>query len=193
MGSLTEIQELLTELINVSFPELRQTSIKLAPLHDEAVFFQSNFEPLSLFTPSPQYIIQVNPALFQRRLPRKAAQAILAHELSHTLDFQAGGTPGVIGIGWQLLTQPAVYEHRTDVQAILRGYGSGLMAYRKWVYAQIPAQHLPAKHATYYQPHEIHCLMQQLEQAQSQGLAAELAQSWLSQPPRQVEAHSIPL
>lgn len=184
VSSLAEIQDLLKELVTASFPELKQASIKLAPLQDEAVFFQSNFEPLSLFTPDPQYIIQVNPALFQRRLPREAAQAILAHELSHTLDFQAGGTPGVIGVGWQLLTQPAVYERRTDLQAILRGYGSGLIAYRKWVYAQIPAQHLPAKQASYYQPHEIHSLMKQLEQARSQGLEADLAQSWLSHPPR---------
>lgn len=183
VASMEDVQAMLKEVISESFPELNQASLSLAPLHDDAVFFQSNFKPLSLLKRHKEYIIQVNPELFQRKLPREAAKAILAHELSHTLDFKSGGLPGVLGVGLKLLTHPECYEHRTDLQAISRGYGKGLIAYRQWIYTQIPAKDLAKKQATYYQPHEIQSLIRTLDQARLQGLETELVQAWLQHPP----------
>ncbi len=183
--SLAEIEQLLKDVIHQSFPELKTAKIGLASLKNESVFFQSNFKPLSLFKKNKHYLIQVNPAIFKRNLPKEAAKAILAHELSHTLDYHKGGMGGIIGVGWHLISDPTCYEHLTDLQAISRGYGKGLMAYRNWVYTQIPAKDLEKKQTTYYQPHEIQALILSLEQAQNQGQATNLIQSWLNDPPLQ--------
>ncbi len=185
--SIAEIEQLLNDVIQQSFPELKNTKIGLASFKAESVFFQSNFKPLSLLKKNKHYLIQVNSAILQRQLPKQAAKAILAHELSHTLDYHKGGVGGILKVGWQIVTDEDCYEHRTDIQAIARGYGQGLMAYRNWIYTQIPAQDLPHKQATYYQPQEIEVLMQHLSEAEKQGFKPQLIEIWLKQPPMNVE------
>lgn len=180
---MKHIETMMKEVLKDSFPELKDIQIKIQPLHEDAFYFASNFEPLSLFTPSPLYIIQANSKMFSAKLPTPAARAILAHELAHTLDYVKGGIPGIIGIGIKVLNENRVYEHRTDLQAIYRGYGIGLIDYRKWIYPTIPAKDLAEKKATYYQPTEIAALIDAFTEAKAFGKKEALYKIWYKSPP----------
>lgn len=167
-----------------SFPDLAAQEIQIGTFSESDAYFQSNFQFWTLLTPKPVYVLQVNPALWERHCPPEAMTAILAHELSHTLDYVKGGLPGLIQIGWVELfpDSRAVYEHRTDLQAIFRGYAPGLIAYREWIYAQLNPEELARKKQTYYQPAEIRRIAQiWSELTPSERLALE--QRWLAQPP----------
>ncbi|MBF2054173.1 MAG: hypothetical protein IGS03_12045 [Candidatus Sericytochromatia bacterium] len=183
LQSMAQVEQILQELVQSAFPELVKEKLVLQPLQSRDVFFQSNFKPLSVLSQKPVYVIQVNPALFERQLPLPAARAILAHELAHTLDYHRHGLGGLAKVGWQVLFHNQHYEYRTDLQAIARGFGEGLIAYREWVYQQIPAADLAKKQKTYYQPAQIRQLMHLWEQAQAAGQAKSTLQNWLKAPP----------
>jgi len=183
LQNMAQVEQIVQKLVQTAFPELSHERLVLKSLSSEDVFFQSNFKPLSLLTKKPTYVIQVNPGLFARQLPLEAARAILAHELSHTLDYQRQGLSGLARVGWQVMFHNQHYEHRTDIQAISRGFGEGLIAYREWIYGQIPPTDLAKKQSTYYQPAQIRQLMQRWEQAQAEGNTTNILTAWLKNPP----------
>lgn len=180
--SRADVSRYLQRVQQRSFPELEGRHLEVGLFSEADSFFQSNFEPLSLLTPRPRYRIEVNPALLSDPCPPEALEAVLAHELSHTLDYQRGGPAGVLGIGLWLLSDTPAYEHRTDLQAILRGYGPGLIAYRRWLYARLDPEQLARKRATYYTPEQIGLIQARLRQLDTAGRRA-LAARWLARPP----------
>ena len=179
-----DVERLLMRVRQDSFPELQKKRLKLGQFQEADAYFQSNFNVPTLLSSAPEYVVEVNPALWQRGCPKFAVEGILAHELSHTLDYVEGGIPGIIGVGWQFLSFESLrrYEHRTDLRAIFRGYGSGLIAYRRWIYAQLTPAQLERKRAVYYQPHEILRIMQRLETLNPQQ-KRKLEKLWLASPP----------
>lgn len=178
-----QISQMIKTLVAEDFPELQKYQIKVGAFEEKDSFFQSNFEPLSLFGNHPVYKVEYNPRLVALKCPSKAVKAILAHELSHTLDYVKGGVPGIIGIGAQLLVNTPRYEHRTDLQAIFRGYGEGLIMYREWIYPLLTPEDLQHKKQVYYQPQEIELLMSAYTAAQSTGQKEALLAHWLAQVP----------
>ncbi|PKL76750.1 MAG: hypothetical protein CVV27_08670 [Candidatus Melainabacteria bacterium HGW-Melainabacteria-1] len=131
--------------VQLRFPELDGQVLEVGTFVESDSYFQSNFDALSLLGPRPIYRIEVNPRIFALDCPPAAIEAVLAHELAHTLDYVRGGLAGILGIGWQLLVGPAPYERRTDLQAIFRGFGPGLRQYRLWLYAQLSPEQLLRK------------------------------------------------
>lgn len=179
-----QIQRFLEQVRQNAYPELADQRLKLGQFHEADAYFQSNFNVPTLFTPAPEYVVEVNPLLWERGCPHNAIIAILAHELSHTLDYVEGGIPGIIEIGLQLAHFEGLrrYEHRTDLRAIFRGYGPGLIAYRRWIYAQLTPQQLQRKKAVYYQPHEILLIQRRLEQSTAKE-RQQLEKVWMKNPP----------
>lgn len=184
-GQIRTPQELRWRLHSVqqqSFPELEGRSLELGSFEEADSFFQSQFEFWSLFGSRPRYRIEVNPRLLELGCPPEAIDAVLAHELGHTLDYDQEGLPGLFKVLSRLLIDPRGYEHRTDLQAIFRGYGSGLALYREWIYAQLTPEQVERKRYMYYQPAEIRLLMSRLSELDF-AARKRLEAQWLAQPP----------
>ena len=183
--SMETLAARLQEVQARSFPELSGQSLRLSRFEASDAFFQSNFEVGSLLVGPVQYVIEVNPRIFALDCPPPALDAVLAHELAHTLDYHRGGLWGVLDILNQLRLYPSLvrYERRTDLQAIFRGYGPGLIAYRHWVYRVIPAMDVATKRQTYFTPEEIQALLDILAEAEAVGLRTPLEAYWLTDPP----------
>jgi hypothetical protein len=183
--SETSIAALTQGLVAQSFPELQSKSIAHHTFDAADVFFESNLEVASLMPwhQGPvQYLVNYNPAVFRKGCPPAAIEGILAHELSHTLDYVNGGIPALLEIvnALRLPQSNQRYEHQTDLQAIFRGYGPGLIAYREWIYTQLTPGAIRQKQATYYTPDEIRLLMESLVWAKAHDLEAPW-KHWLLQ------------
>jgi hypothetical protein len=180
-----EIDPLLREIIAEAYPELQSIALKTGQFSEPDSFLQSNFEVWSLFSQAPIYVIEINPQLWELNCPELALRAILAHELAHTLDYHLGKIPGILGILNQLRLYPSLrsYEHRTDLQAIFRGYGPGLSAYREWLYPLLDAEQKQRKQEVYYTPSEIGLLQKALKLSQTKGKSDALRNYWLEHVP----------
>lgn len=179
------IATLTQQVVAQSFPELRGQIIEHRSLASSDVFFESNLD-IGTLMPWHQgpvrYRVNYNPALFDKGCPPAAIEGILAHELSHTLDYVQGGIPALLSVvnALRLPQSNQRYERRTDLQAIFRGYGPGLIAYREWIYPQLTPQELRQKRLTYYTPDEIVLLMESLTWAKAHDLEVPWKQ-WLWQ------------
>lgn len=180
--SRSELRATMLRVQQRSFPELDGARFELGSFDEADSFFQSHFDWLSLLTPHPLYRIEVNPRLLAQPCPPNALEAVLAHELSHTLDYQRGGVGGVLGIALQLLFATPSYEHRTDLQAIFRGYGPGLIRYRQCIYALLDPEQRARKRTIYYTPEQIELILQRLN-GLSFAERSALRQKWLEHPP----------
>jgi hypothetical protein len=186
-----DLLPLLREIIAEAYPELNDITLTTGNFSESDSFFQSNFEPLSLFSEQPIYRIEVNPRIWLLNLPPLALKAVLAHELAHTRDYHLGKNAGVnrlqnvLCVINQLRFYESLrkYEHRTDLQAIFRGYGKGLKQYREWLYPHLNAEELVRKQEIYYSPVEIEALMQALSSSERVGKKNELLNYWLEQVP----------
>lgn len=107
-----------------------------------------------------QYLVFVNPRVFERSAPGVGVRAILAHELGHVLYFKTRNRLKLLGlVRLASKTSTQRFERWADLQAISRGYGEGLKGYRQWVYQNIPASKLGAKRLTYFSPDEIDAIL----------------------------------
>ncbi len=186
-----DLLPLLREIIAEAYPELKDISLSMGRFSESDSFFQSNFELHSLFSEQPIYRIEVNPRIWQLSLPPLALKAVLAHELAHTRDYHLGQSAGVNRVQnvlcvlnqLRLYESLRSYEHRTDLQAIFRGYGPGLKQYREWLYPLLNAEALLRKQEVYYTPAEIDALMQALNSSKNAGKQTELMHFWLEKVP----------
>lgn len=186
------ISSQVRQIIDRSYPELQGLTFEHLTLQSPDVFFTSNVN-LSTLWPTlwsgkPRdvvYRINYNPDFVSAGCPPEAVEAILAHELAHTLDYVEGGVPALLGVlnAIRLPQSNARYERRTDLRAIFRGYGKGLMAYRQWIYARLTPAELRLKRLTYYTPAEIALLMKALEASQNQEDRLALEARWWADPP----------
>ncbi|MBT9544167.1 MAG: M48 family metalloprotease [Candidatus Sericytochromatia bacterium] len=186
-----DLLPLLREIIAETYPELKDITLTTGSFSESDSFFQSNFELQSLFSEQPIYRIEVNPRIWRLSLPPLALKAVLAHELAHTRDYHLGKNAGahklqnVLCVLNQLRLYESLrtYEHRTDLQAIFRGFGPGLKQYREWLYPLLNAEELARKQEVYYTPAEIVALMQALSLSEKAGKKSELLHYWLEKVP----------
>ena len=136
LTSVAQTRKRVQMIVERSFPHLKGVPIVVEPFEGGDVFFQSNLKIKTLLNPWAEttYRIQVNPVVFEKGLPLDAADAILAHELAHTQSYVDQGFWGLLlGALSQILPfLEKKIEHETDHAAIDRGYGPGLIAYRRW-------------------------------------------------------------
>lgn len=163
-ADLSWAEKLVSDVEKASFPELSRKRIEIRPFTSESDYFQSRFRLGRFVSGLPmRYEVFVNTRLDQAAPGNDALKAVIAHELSHVLYYSRG--PRIRLLGLVRLTRRRFtirFEHGADLEAIRRGFGPGLIAYREWLYTHIPASKVPIKKRNYYTPEEIRTLVDKL-------------------------------
>ncbi len=164
-NSIERTQKLVAEIIEKSYPELKDKRIEIKSFASKSDYFQSRFSFGRFLTfRRMNYIIYVNPKVYELNAPENGVRAILAHEIGHILYYSRKNRVqllGLVNLSTKGFTQK--FERRTDLEAIRRGYGEGLIAYRTWLYENIPMKSVDVKKRNYFTPEEISAIMKQPE------------------------------
>ena len=161
------LERLVREEHARAFPEIAAAQLHFATFTSPTVFFMSNFD-VGAALDGPPLALQIflNPGVFDLDggPGEVALRAILAHELSHSLDYVrravVDGSDGLVGLLPALVWPPAEeeMERRTDLVAVQRGYAEGLIAYRLWLYRVLDDDGVREKRRVYYSPIELSML-----------------------------------
>jgi len=157
IDALEKTEKLAGEIVAKSYPELKAAKIEFKIFKSGTNFFKSQFSVARFMTlRKMRYAIFVNPEVFRRNAPEEGVRAILAHELAHILYYKRKNRVELVGLAG-LMNQgfTVKFERRADLEALARGYGEGLKAYRAWLYENIPATAVAAKRRDYFSPEEI--------------------------------------
>lgn len=156
-GAKEKASLMIKEVVSSSFPELAEEDIRVKEFSSSSDFFRSKFSVSRLLSFRPRRLyIEVNPEVYNRNAPEIGIRAIIAHELAHALYYKRHYGPGLFGLaGLADESFAAKFERKADLQAISKGYGKGLIEYRRWLYANIPAKALKSKLKNYFSPEEI--------------------------------------
>ncbi len=155
------LASVLEKVLRDSFPELDQDSceIRLGTFNNPEYFFDtSHLSHGKIFLNRCVYRLGFNQAIFVNQIPDEALAAILAHELCHLVDYQKMTSPKILALGIRMLADEkfrAKYERQTDLCAIHRGYGIGLIEHKKWFYPLLSGDALLRKKKLYLRPEEI--------------------------------------
>jgi len=161
-AALARTNLLVREIIEKSYPELREARIKIKTFDSRADYFRSRFSLQRFLTfRKLDYLILVNPRIFGKDAPSDAAmRAIIAHELAHVVYYERHNRFELLGlIGLLSNSFTARFERGADLEAVRRGYGAGLKEYRRWLYRNIPPKNLAAKKRDYFSPEEIDLIL----------------------------------
>jgi hypothetical protein len=182
-SAIEQTRLLVEEVVKASYPELKNADIQVQTFESAADYFRTGFSfGRFLSAKKMRYFIKVNPRVFELKAPTEGVRAIVAHELGHVFDFHRRKRIRLLGlVGLSSKGYSADFERRTDLQAIARGYGEGLKAYRRWLYQNIPAKKLAEKQRNYFSPEEIEALESKRRQQ------PELMQHWFKHPPRSLQ------
>ena len=164
--AIAKTQTIITEIVEKSYPELKKAKINVRIFESNANYFQSQFSLTRFLTCQKlRYNLYVNPEVFNKNAPEDAIRAIVAHELAHILYYSDRNRFELIGLV-SLIDKSftAKFERRADLEAIARGYGEGLIKYRRWLYQNIPAKNLDEKKRNYFSPEEIEKMLEILKQ-----------------------------
>jgi hypothetical protein len=178
--AIEKTRKLVGEVIEKSFPELKQAQIEIKPFQSESNYFKSQFSVSRFLTfQKLRYVIFVNSEVFLRNAPENGIRAILAHELAHILYYKRKNRfqlTGLAGLTDKSFT--AKFERKADLEAIARGYGEGLKSYRKWLYENISLKSVGSKKRDYFSPDEIDLMLKILRQK------PEMIEVWRKRVPR---------
>jgi len=165
INPLERTNALVKEVINQSYPELKQTDIAVKTFDSDSDYFRAQFSiPRFMTFRKMKYVVLVNPKIYQTSISETAMKAILAHELSHVLYYQNKNRFELLGLVNLLdggFTQK--FERKADLEAIARNYGVGLTEYRLWLYQNIPAKNIAEKKRNYFTPEEIDLMLLKLK------------------------------
>lgn len=173
--AVDKTREILNEVVNTSFPEMKKHTIQIKTLRSGSTFFETRFSiPRYLAFRGIRIIMRVNPCVFELGAPIDGIRAIIAHELGHADYYLRKNFFELVSLVRLVNGRSAAnFERKTDLAAIGRGYGSGLIEYRQWLYRNIPQQHVAQKKRNYFTPEEIALLIPAM--ASSPGLLGELS------------------
>ena len=159
--TISKTQKYVTEIATISYPEIKLKKLRFKAFESDSSFFKARFSIGRFFTfQRMRHLIFVNPKVFERKASEKGIRAILAHELAHVSYYTRKNRFELLGLA--SLTSKgftAKFERKADLEAIARGYGSGLIEYRKWLYKNIPTKDLKSKKRNYFSPKEIKLML----------------------------------
>jgi len=164
--AIEKTNRIVSEVIEKSYPELKTEKIEIKIFQSDSNYFKSQISVSRFLTfQKLHYVIFVNPEVFRRNAPEDAIRAILAHELAHVLYYQRKNRFELLGLA-SLADKSftAKFERKADLETIARGYGEGLISYRKWLYENIPAKAVEAKRRDYFSPEEIDLMLKILRE-----------------------------
>jgi hypothetical protein len=151
-------EAIVQNLIQKSFPELAETNISVKGIDSDSVFLATDIVIPSLFKAERQYILYLNQHLEKQPMTGIALEGILAHELSHFVDYTKMSIVELAIFYAQILTNEnyaARYERGTDLNSFERGYADGVKQFRLWLYQQISPEAKLIKERNYFTPNEI--------------------------------------
>lgn len=182
-AAIARTQLIVAEIVEASFPELKNASIKIKTFESRADYLRARFSFSRFLTfRKLHYLIYVNPNIFDLDAPPNGIRAIIAHELAHVAYFLSRKRFELFGlVALQSKSFTARFERGADLQAIKRGYGVGLTEYREWLYANIPAERIDDKKREYFSPAEIDLILDGLKQN------PDLMDVWLKKVPRNAD------
>ena len=153
--------QLVRDIIARSFPKLSGIDIRLKPFRSESDYFRTSFSAARFIAGRKmRYYVLVNPEWRTQGAPAEGVRSILAHELAHIEDLSRGKRMRLFRLtGLLFKGKTARFERRADLIALARDYGSGLKAYRAWLYEHVPAEKLPEKRRAYFSPEEIDAIL----------------------------------
>lgn len=154
-----------TDIAQKSFPEIKLKKLHFKTFESDSNYFKARFSYGRFLTfQRMRHLIYVNPRVFDREAPEIGIRAILAHELAHILYYTEKNRFQLLGLA-RLSSGSFTrrFERKADLEAISRGYGEGLIVYRKWLYKNIPDENLAAKRKNYFSPEEINLLLEILK------------------------------
>jgi integrase len=148
-----------------SYPELRDADIRVRLFNSESDYFRTRFSfTRFVFGLKMRFFIEVNAKVFDLQAPQEGLRAIIAHELSHVLFMRQRNRIELLSlVRLASKNYTARFERQTDLQAISRGYASGLIEYRKWLYEHIPTASVEEKKRDYFSPEEIYAITEALK------------------------------
>jgi hypothetical protein len=159
--ALERARRIVDEVRAASYPELAGVDVELRAFSSKGDFFQCRPDLRRfLLGGRMRYIVFVNPRVFDLDAPETGVRAIVAHELGHAVYYRRRNRLELLGLvrlgssGYR-----GRFERWADLQAISRGYGEGLKAYRAWLYRTIPSSKLAEKRRDYYTPEEIDAIL----------------------------------
>jgi hypothetical protein len=157
-----QTQKIINEVIEKSYPELKNKRIEIKTFKSESDYFQARFSFGKYLTfQKMQYLIFVNPKVFERGATADGIRSVIAHELAHVLYYSKRNRfelLGLVNLSGKKFTQR--FERGADVEAIARGYGEGLIEYRNWLYQNIPPKSLEEKKRNYFSPEELELMLE---------------------------------
>ncbi len=178
--AIEKAQKLVGEIVEKSFPELKDAKIDVKTFASQSDYFKSQFSFSRFLTfRQMRYIVFVNPKVFEKNAPDDGVRSIIAHELAHVLYFKKRNRLellGLVNLTSKNFTQQ--FERKADLEAISRGYGEGLKSYRNWLYQNISAMKLEEKKRNYFSPDEIDLLLKKLNEK------PEIIEKWRKKVPR---------
>jgi hypothetical protein len=151
-------QALLQSVRAASFPELSHTVIiRVREFHSSGDYFRTRFSVARYASlRKMRFYLEVNLRVFELGAPAEAVRAIIAHELEHVLYLSRRSRLSMLSLARLASAKYTTrFERGADLGAIGRGYGSGLIVYRQWLYQHIPPGALAAKRRDYFSPEEI--------------------------------------
>ena len=157
----TDIEALITQTRQL-VPELNSVSLSVQTIESDSTFLAAQVD-LSTISNAPlerEYLIQINPQIFEQHITGASAIAILLHEFKHILDYTEMDTNALAEFGlWYAGGDVAEYERATDEFALERGCATGLIEFREWLYGFVSEDVRAEKEQNYYTPDEIRAWM----------------------------------
>jgi hypothetical protein len=156
--TLDEVGKLFSTVISKYAPSLEEKKIPLHVYHSEGYFLQATVLKKPLLRGRKSYRLEVGQRLLDCPPDQSALTAIILHETQHFLDYEGLSAfhVAVLGKNYVLSKKFRIhYERATDLKVLEHMEGTGLMAYRLWLYDQLTPKQLEVKNATYFTPEEI--------------------------------------
>jgi hypothetical protein len=144
------------------FPELGGVRVAVVENADPSSFYAANVDASTLEVDpfDRTYTVVYSTVQLAEPPPHAGVIAILAHELQHIVDYTAMEAREFAEFGiWYATSDVSEYERATDERALELGCGTGLIAYRQWLYGVVDDETEAAKRRDYYTPEEIEAWM----------------------------------
>jgi len=185
LDSMNEVADLIAKVRGDAYPELADRQIGLRRWEHEYAFFSSRPIIMSMLTfwRPMRFAIFANPRIFDMEIALEAVEAIMAHELAHTAWYVRQGRWATLGLFRIAISHAAKarFERATDVDALIRGYGPGIKAYRQHIYPRLKPEHREIKGHNYFSPAEIDAAVAGLAECPA------LGDHWLNRPPMNLD------
>ncbi len=181
--AVEKTRALVNEIAKKSFPEIKLKKIRIKTFKSDKSYFKARFSVTRYLTfQRMRHFVFVNPEVFKRNASEEGIRSIIAHELSHILFYTEKNRFELLGLaGLTSGSFEQKFERKTDLIAIQRGYGKGLIEFRRWLYRNVPASNLDTKKKNYFSPNEIELIMKTVK------VKPEMFEIWRKKVPKNID------